>query len=84
MIRPVCSLLPGLDTRAHHLHDRLPLTYPDYALSDRRRVTCVIRPYASTTVKDAPSSRQRRRNDPCRRGTRLDICDWEYHADRSA
>jgi hypothetical protein len=53
MSRPVCSLFPGLDTRAHHLHDRLPITYPDYALSDRRWVTCVIRPYASTTVKDA-------------------------------
>ena len=81
MSHTVCSLLPGHDTRAHHLHNRLPLTYPEYAPSDRRRVPCVIRSYASTTVKDTPSSRQRRRNDWCRRGSRLDVRDWEYHAD---
>jgi hypothetical protein len=81
MSRAVCSPLPGLDTRAHHLHNRVPLPYPENAPSDRRRVICVIRSYASTTVRDTPSSRQSRRNDGCRRGSRLDICDWEYHAD---
>ena len=72
MSRTVCSLLPGLDTRAQHFHNRLPLTYPEYALSDRRRVTRATRAYASTTVKDTLSSRQRRRD--------VDIYDWEYHA----
>jgi hypothetical protein len=81
MNRAVCSTLPGLDTRAHPLHEGVPLTYAENAPSDRRRVICVIRSYASTTVRDTPSSRQRRRNDWCRRGSRLDICDWEYHAD---
>jgi len=81
MSRTVCTPLPGLDTRAHHLHNRLPLTYPEYAPSDRRRVICVIRSHASIPVRDTPSSRQRRRNDWCRRGSRLGIYDWEYHAD---
>jgi len=81
MSRAVCSLVPGLDTRAHHLHNRVLLTYPENAPPDRRRVICVIRANASITVRDAPSSRQRRRNDWCWRRSRLDICDWEYHAD---
>jgi hypothetical protein len=81
MSRAVCSPLPGLDTRAHHLHNRVSLPYPENAPSDRRRVICVMRSYASTTVRDTPSSRQRRRNDWCRRSSRLDICDWKYHAD---
>jgi hypothetical protein len=34
----VCSLFPDLDARAHHLHDRLPLVYPEYALSCRMRL----------------------------------------------
>jgi hypothetical protein len=66
----VCSPLPGLDTRAHHLHNQVPLTYPEYAPTD-----------ASTSARNTPSSRQRRRTDWCRRGLRLDMCDWEYHAD---
>jgi hypothetical protein len=77
----VCSPLSGLDTRVHHLHNRVPLTYPENAPPDRRWVICVIRANASTTVRDAPSSRQRRRNDWCWRGSRLDICDWEYHVE---
>jgi hypothetical protein len=81
MSSTVCTPLPGLDTRAHHLHNRLRLTYPEYAPSDRRRVICVIRSYASTPIRDTPSSRQRRRNVWCRRGSRLEIYDWEYHAD---
>jgi hypothetical protein len=76
MSRTVCSLLPGLDTRPLcHLHSRLPLKYPEYALSDRKRVTCVTRSYPSTTVKDASSSQQRLRNDSWRRGSCLDMCD---------
>jgi hypothetical protein len=80
MSRTVCSPLLGLDTRAHHLHNRVSLTYPKNTSRDRRRMNCVIRANAST-VRDAPSSRQRRRNDWCRRGSRLDICDWAFHAD---
>jgi hypothetical protein len=34
----VCSLFPGLDARAPDLYDRLPLRYPEYALSCRMRV----------------------------------------------
>jgi hypothetical protein len=79
--RRVCSLLPSLDTRPYHLPDRLPLEYPQHTLSDRRQAACVMRLHAQTTVRGAPSSRQRRCNDSCRRGSRLDIYDWECYAD---
>jgi hypothetical protein len=82
MRRTVCSPLPGLDTRAHHLHKRLPPSCPAYALSDRWRVSCVIGSYASTTGKGALTSQQRRRNDSCRLTPRH--MWWEYHADRCA
>lgn len=47
MSRTVCSLSASLDTRPYHLHNPLPLRSPEYALSDRRRVTCVITSYPS-------------------------------------
>jgi hypothetical protein len=84
MSGPVFPLFPGFDARAPRLYYRLPLEYLEYALSARREAARVRRSYAQTTVKDAPSSRQRRRNDSCRRGARLNLCDWEYHADRFA
>jgi hypothetical protein len=64
----VCPLFPAFDARAPRLYDRLPLEYSEYALSARRQAALVRRSYAQTTVQDAPSSQQRRRNDLCRRG----------------
>jgi hypothetical protein len=50
--------------------NRLPLEYSEYTPSARRQAAHVRKSYAQTTGKDAPSSRQRRRNDSCRRGSR--------------
>jgi hypothetical protein len=63
----VSPLFPGFDARAPRLCYRLPLEYLEYALSARREAARVRRSYAQTTVKDAPLSRQRRRDDSCRR-----------------
>ena len=80
----VCPLSPGFDAQEHRLYDRLPLEYSEYALSARTQAARVRRSYARTTVKAAPSSRHWKRSDSCRRGSRQDICDWEYNADRCA
>jgi hypothetical protein len=82
--RRVCSLLPSLDTRSYHLPDRLPFECPQHTISDRRQAACVMRSHAQETVRGAPSSRQRRRNDSRRRGSRIDIYDWGCYADRLA
>jgi hypothetical protein len=74
----VCSWFPGVNARAPRLYDCLPLEYPEYA---RRVAACVVKSQAQTTVRGAPSSRQRRHNDSCRQGSRLDIYDWECYAD---
>jgi hypothetical protein len=76
-----CSLLPSRDVRSYHLHDRVPVEYPQYALSDRRRAACVMRSYARTTIKDR---RHLGRGDATIRSgeVSLDIRDWECYADR--
>jgi hypothetical protein len=80
----VYFLPPGLQTRPPYLHDHLPVEYPEYALGERRHRAHVMRSYASITLEEAPSSRQKQRKYTCGRSSRLDICDRRYHADRRA
>jgi hypothetical protein len=80
----VCPLLPRPSIRARHLRDRLLRKHPEYAPSDRRPAACVIRLCAPMIIEDALRSWQMGHTYSCARGSRLDICDWEYHADRRA
>jgi hypothetical protein len=73
--------------RAHRLHDHLPLEHPEYAPSHRRPADCeicVIGVCAPIITEDALPSWQVGHTYSCTRGSRLDICDSEYHADRRA
>jgi hypothetical protein len=81
----VCPLSPGFEAQEPRIYDPLSLEYSEYALSARRQAVRVRRSYAQTTVKNARlSSGPWKRSDLCRRGSRQDICDGQYNADRCA
>jgi hypothetical protein len=83
----VYSLPLDPSIRAHRLHDHLPLEHPEYALSHRRPAACeicVISLCAPIIIEDASPSWQVGHTHSCTRGSRLDICDSEHHADRRA
>jgi hypothetical protein len=83
----VYSLPLDPSIRAHRLHDHLPLEHPEYAPSHRRPADCeicVIGVCAPIITEDALPSWQVGHTYSCTRGSRLDICDSEYHADRHA